>query len=69
MKRPASHSSIKEVVSQLKGNRNQDKEAAEEVVRDKQKAQKIHKMLSQGSLPEHIVHMLNIEAKKSKDGA
>ena len=68
MKRPASHSSIKEVVSELKGNRNQDKEAAEEVVRDKQKAQKFHKMLSQGSLREHIVHMFNIEAKKSNDG-
>ena len=40
MKRPASHSSIKEVVSQLKGNRNQDKEAAEEVVRDKKKLKK-----------------------------
>ena len=61
MKKPASHSSIKEVVSEPKGNRNQDKEAAEN--------SKFHKMLSQGSLPEHIVHMLNIEAKKSKDGA
>ena len=67
MKRPASHSSIKEVVSELKESQNHDED--NEGVRDKQKAQKFHKMLSQGSLPEHIVHMYNIEAKKSKDGA
>ena len=71
MKKPASHSSIKDVVSELKDSQKQDedKEGSEEVARDKQKAQKFHKMLNQGSLPEHIVHMYNIEAKKSKDGA
>ena len=68
MKKPASHSSIKDVVSELKDSQkhDEDKEGSEEVVRDKQKAQKFHKMLNQGSLPEH---MYNIEAKKSKDGA
>ena len=71
MKRPASHSSIKDVVSELKDSQkhDEDKEGSEELVRDKQKAQKFHKMLNQGSLPEHIVHMYNVEAKKSKDGA
>ena len=70
MKKPASHSSIKEVVSELKGNKNQDKgDQADDTVRDKQKAQKFHKMMSQGTLPEHIVHLFNVEAKKSPEGA
>ena len=69
-KRPAAGGSIKDVVSELKQSHDHDDDAndGDSATRDKQKAQKFHKMLSQGSLPDHIVHMFNIESKKSKEG-
>ena len=69
-KRPAAGGSIKDVVSELKQSHDHDDDAndGDSTNRDKQKAQKFHKMLSQGSLPDHIVHMFNIESKKSKEG-
>ena len=69
-KRPAAAGSIKEVVSELKQSRDDDDNDQDDTsgVRDKQKAQKFHKMLSQGSLPDHIVHMYNVESKKSNEG-
>eukprot|EP00435_Cladocopium_sp_Y103_P033011 s3046_g8.t1 len=70
-KRPA-NGSIKEVVGELQaglGDQNADEgEEGQLAVRDKQKAQKFHKMMSQGALPDHIVHMFNVESKKAKEG-
>jgi len=65
-KRPASNS-IKDVVDELKGVK-EDESEAEEQCRDKQKAQKFHKMLQSGSLPDHIIHMYQVESKKAKEG-
>ena len=69
-KRPAAGGSIKDVVSELKQSHDHDDDAndGDSTNRDKQKAQKFHKMLSQGSLPDHIVHMFNIESKKKQGG-
>eukprot|EP00435_Cladocopium_sp_Y103_P060738 s2564_g22.t1 len=58
-KRPAAASSIRDVVSELKQPHGDD---------DNEDVQKFHKMLSQGSLPDHIVHMYNVESKKSNEG-
>ena len=69
-KRPAS-GSIKDVVGELQaglGDEEGEADKGELVARDKQKAQKFHKMMSQGTLPEHIVHMFNVESKKAKEG-
>lgn len=74
MKKPASGGgSIKDVVNALneeinKEKETQDEEGGDSELRDKQKSQKFHKMLSSGTLPEHIVHMFNVESKKSKEG-
>ena len=67
MKRPSG--SIKDVVSELQNGMQEEDENEQVEVRDKQKAQKFHKMLSSGSLPDHIVHMYQVESKKSKEGA
>ena len=67
-KKPAASGSIRETVDAIQDWAEQRGEGEESEVRDKQKAQKFHKMLSNGSLPDHIVHMFQVESKTAKEG-
>ena len=65
-KKPAT--SVKDLVSDVAQLKETDDDAGAGESRDKQKAQKFHKMLSANTLPAHIVHMFQVESKKAKEG-
>ena len=71
MKRPAA-AGIKDVVSELNEEANnpedQEGESGEIELRDKQKSQKFHKLRANGGLPDHIVHMYEVQSKAAPEG-